>query len=188
MTRLLSSNGELSGRMRRLEDVFDARGRSESLPDYRASQANPASAGAAPASMARPGADVGRPGPMPPRSQGQAQAPGWSAFTGYTLADTPVLSIIALPVVTVELRDGHFYTFNFARHYNAEIAQAAPAEPSPDATKKLAKALRQPSSDGKLWLGLASTVRKLNRKKRKKRKWLFSRPSRRLRAAQRNNR
>lgn len=160
MTRLLSSNTELSGRMRRLEDVFDARGNSESLPDYRASQANPAAAGAA------PNPDVGRPAPGP----GQA----WSAFTGYTLADTPVLSIIALPVMTGELRDGSFYTFDFARHYNAEIAEAAPAEPSPDTTKKLATVLRQPSSDGKLWMGLASTVRKFNRRKRKKSEWLPS--------------
>lgn len=159
MTRLLTSNTDLSGRMRRLEDVFDARGNSESLPDYLTSQ-DPSSTGTAPAAPTHPPtAEVGH----PPRTQ------AWSAFTGYTLSDTPVLSIIALPVVANELRDGHaYYTFDFARRFNGDIAQLAP-EPGQNSTKKLAAVLRQPRTDGKLWLGLASTVRRLNRKKRKTR-------------------
>lgn len=157
MARLLTSNGELSGRMRRLEDVFDARGRSESLPDYHTSQ-DPASIGTtAPTAPAPPAADVG---PLPR-----------TPFSGYTLSDTPVLSIIALPVMTGELRDGHaFYTFDFAKRFNGDIAQLTQVPTAQDATKRLATVMHRPTNNGgKSWLGLASTVRRLNRRKRKKR-------------------
>ena len=40
----------------------------------------------------------------------------WSAFTGYNLGDIPLLSLIALPVTNMEVRDGSFYTSAYAKH------------------------------------------------------------------------
>lgn len=39
----------------------------------------------------------------------------WCVFSGLTLADIPVLSRIALPVIRGEVKDGFFYTERYAR-------------------------------------------------------------------------
>ncbi|TWU75755.1 hypothetical protein ED733_001999 [Metarhizium rileyi] len=124
MTRLLAANASLSGRMRQLEDVFDGQGSDrESLPHYSLSARqrairNPQRAASSTSSVRDTGAGEDQ------SSVNQDTLRALSPFSGYTLADIPVLSIIPLPVVTAELVDGSsFYTFAYARHVNRELGE-----------------------------------------------------------------
>lgn len=127
MTRLLSANTNLSGRMRRLDDVSDRnlRGR-ESLPHYSPPALHPnfwqlpslAPYPGTPAAALLSAADTDTSGD---NADGR---PALSPLTGYTLADIPVLSIILLPVTTNELVDGNpFYTFAYARRVSLDLTE-----------------------------------------------------------------
>ena len=97
MTRLLVGNTKLTARMRELEDVFECRIMDrESLPHYTRTTA-------------------------PPQP---AASDTLSPFSGYTLSDIPVLSIIPIPVLTTELVDGNeFYTFAYARRVSRDLGE-----------------------------------------------------------------
>lgn len=124
MTRLLSSNADLSGRMSTLDDVYGAK------PTAGAPPPNPyhiasASAPVSPVSISSPtpltfsassadfyGSATGVVGLRRPASSPRS----WSTYTGYTLADLPHPSAVALPLTTYELRHGTvFYTVAYAR-------------------------------------------------------------------------
>ncbi|KAK9435742.1 hypothetical protein VB005_10545 [Metarhizium brunneum] len=124
MTRLLAANTNLSGRMRQLEDVFDGQVVDrELLPHYspparqQAFWVPPRLASSA-ASMITTSAGGDQ------RSDNQDTLRVLSPFSGYTLADIPVLSIIPLPVTTAELVDGNeFYTFAYARRVSRDLSE-----------------------------------------------------------------
>ncbi|KHN99707.1 uncharacterized protein MAM_02560 [Metarhizium album ARSEF 1941] len=116
MTRLLAANTDLSGRMRQLEDVFDGQAIDrESLPHYSPPARQqafwvPQRAAPSVSSTTTTSAVGGQ------TCGNQHTLRVLSPFSGYTLADIPVLSIIPLPVTTGELVDGNeFYTFAYAR-------------------------------------------------------------------------
>lgn len=125
MTRLLAANTNLSGRMRQLEDVFDGQAMDrESLPHYSppARQQTfwvPQRLASSAASVVTNGAgneDAG--------SDTQDTLRVLSPFSGYTLADIPVLSIIPLPITTGEVVDGNeFYTFAYARRVSRDLGE-----------------------------------------------------------------
>ncbi|CAM1505103.1 Fc.00g107400.m01.CDS01 [Cosmosporella sp. VM-42] len=100
ITRLLTFNTTLSGRLRGLDDVFNAKTRAGAgLPNYAAvsQNAEPGIAGNGPAC-------IGEAGPLP--------LPQWSTFSGLTLVDIPVLSMVGLPVAMAELMEScQFYAF-----------------------------------------------------------------------------
>ncbi|KAK7413305.1 hypothetical protein QQX98_007815 [Neonectria punicea] len=103
---------------------------------------------------AQPAAKLAAPAPAPPSSAAEVgrtprSSPGWpTTFSGYTLADTAVLSLIRLPVSAGELRgDRDFYSVAFAPQAGYEYGEAVsvfsqPSIRSPSAT---------PSPPGSSW-------------------------------------
>lgn len=62
----------------------------------------------------------------------------WSPFSGYTLADVPVMSIVSLPVTTDELRDGSdVYTAAYARRMGRHLGQLAWSADNQNASKTI---------------------------------------------------
>lgn len=111
--------------MRQLEDVFDGQAMDrESLPHYspRARQQAfwvPPRLASSAASVVTNGAGNGD-----SVSDTQETLRVLSPFSGYTLADIPVLSIIPLPVTTGEVVDGNeFYTFAYARRVSRDLGE-----------------------------------------------------------------
>ncbi|KAG6024736.1 hypothetical protein E4U41_001690 [Claviceps citrina] len=137
MTRLLSANTTLSTRMRQLDDVFDRGrpGRPESLPHYSLPARHarlslpprlaPYPGTAAAMQLSAASADGGVTTADTAEFSGavqRAQQP-LSPLSGYTLADTPVLSMIPLPVITDELTDGTLsYTLSYALRVSRDLA------------------------------------------------------------------
>ncbi|KAK2608831.1 hypothetical protein QQS21_002688 [Conoideocrella luteorostrata] len=136
MTRLISANTDLSGRLRQLEDVFHR----ESLPHYSPPSrhpqfwllprlipyptSSPSSPIPARSSLAVPPGAIGTTGLVSPPSTTEWTPPMLSPLSGYTLADIPILSIIPLPVTTSELVDGNnFYTFAYARRVSHDLSE-----------------------------------------------------------------
>lgn len=148
MTRLLTSNANLSSRMRNLIDIFEARGgrmNREALPHYtRSSGQNslPTPSSSPPTRMATtatPDDTI--------ESEPTSRNRVWSPLSGYTLADVPVLSVIPLPVVTVELRDGNeFYTFAFVRHVSQDLDGFMRRQPGPGSNRGLTAMLSSANS------------------------------------------
>lgn len=156
VTRLLTSNSQLSGRMRGLQQAFshiDLRRSGDSGHEH------------------PHGADSSS------RSDGSCTPPDriWSVYTGYTLSDIPVLSIIALPVMTDEVRDGSdFYTFAFAKEVSEDIGLLMHVQTGPETMKMRMRPANtvsetRPRGDRKKWSGLSSAVKILSRKRRRKR-------------------
>lgn len=110
--------------MRQLEDVFDGQAMDrESLPHYSPSARQqafwvPQRAASSASSIVATGTGGDR------ASDNQDTLRALSPFSGYTLADVPVLSVIPLPVTTGELVDGNeFYTFAYARRVSRDLGE-----------------------------------------------------------------
>lgn len=151
MTRLLSSNSDIALRMRRLRDTFGARSMARrAIPNYapvaqnaprlpadRTSSASSISEASASTSTAsgqsaqQPAAD----------SEATPQPRLWSIFSGYNLADIPVLSMIPLPVLTLELRDNEFYTFDFAQRVSHDLVELMQLDPGQQGTSKMLRVI-----------------------------------------------
>ncbi|KAL6867097.1 hypothetical protein J3F83DRAFT_106567 [Trichoderma novae-zelandiae] len=145
MTRLLSSNSDLALRMRRLRDTFGARSMARrAIPNYapvaqnaprlpadRTSSASSISEASTSTTSAQSGQQTATDGEAapPPRL--------WSIFSGYNLADIPVLSMIPLPVLTLELRDNEFYTFDFAQRVSEDLVELMQLDPGQQGTSKM---------------------------------------------------
>jgi hypothetical protein len=164
MTRLLSSNSDLSLRMRRLRDSFGARSmarRPITIPNYAPAAQNaprlPADRTSSASSISEASASTstsGQSGPQP-TSDGDAittaaavnaaapQPRLWSIFSGYNLADIPVLSMIPLPVLTLELRDNEFYTFDFAQRVSDDLVELMQLDPGQQGTSKMLRIILQ---------------------------------------------
>jgi hypothetical protein len=67
----------------------------------------------------------------------------WSIFSGYNLADIPVLSMIPLPVLTLELRDNEFYTFDFAQRVSDDLVELMQLDPGQQGTSKMLRVILQ---------------------------------------------
>ncbi|TFA98037.1 hypothetical protein CCMA1212_010191 [Trichoderma ghanense] len=146
MTRLLSSNSDLALRMRRLRDTFGARSMARrAIPNYapvaqnaprlpadRTSSASSMSEASASTTSAQSGQQDSEAAP-PPRL--------WSIFSGYNLADIPVLSMIPLPVLTLELRDNEFYTFDFAQRVSDDLVELMQLDPGQQGTSKMLRVI-----------------------------------------------
>lgn len=131
--RLLSSNSELSNRMRTLIDVFaNIHGPAGSLVNYRLAAQQPAvQETVAPSSS----------------SQGSGRRGAWSTLSGYTLADMPIMSVIPIPVTTGELLDGDkFYTFDFARRVSHDLSELMKAEAGQGTSRSLGFILGKPAN------------------------------------------
>lgn len=164
MTRLLSSNSDLSLRMRRLRDSFGARSmarRAIPIPNYAPIAQNaprlPADRTSSASSMSEASASTSTSGQsgQQPTSDGDAipaaaaavatapQPRLWSIFSGYNLADIPVLSMIPLPVLTLELRDNEFYTFDFAQRVSDDLVELMQLDPGQQGTSKMLRVILQ---------------------------------------------
>ncbi|KAL7920214.1 hypothetical protein ACQKWADRAFT_166411 [Trichoderma austrokoningii] len=158
MTRLLSSNSDLSLRMRRLRDSFGARSMARrAIPNYAPVAQNaprlPADRTSSASSMSEASASTSTSGQsgQQPTSDGDgitaaAAAPQprlWSIFSGYNLADIPVLSMIPLPVLTLELRDNEFYTFDFAQRVSDDLVELMQLDPGQQGTSKMLRIILQ---------------------------------------------
>ncbi|KAL6909198.1 hypothetical protein GGI43DRAFT_170775 [Trichoderma evansii] len=157
MTRLLSSNSDLSLRMRRLRDSFGARSmvrRAIQIPNYAPVAQNaprlPADRTSSASSISEASASTSASGQssQQPTSDGDAAAAApqprlWSIFSGYNLADIPVLSMIPLPVLTLELRDNEFYTFDFAQRVSDDLVELMQLDPGQQGTSKMLRVILQ---------------------------------------------
>ena len=127
--RLLSANESLSERMRHLEDVFDGRVlEHESLPHYSPSTRyhsfwlSQRQWPSLTSVMRTPDTTEDAHSTNTRLIEGRDRV--GSPFSGYTLADIPVLSIIPLPVTSTELVDGNqVYTFVYARHVSHDLTE-----------------------------------------------------------------
>lgn len=131
LTRLLSSNADLSARMQSLQDVFLNRGGpSDSLPDYLA-------AANTPRLLQRTPVLTGNRNRL------------WSTLSGYALADIPVLSIIPVPVAIAEVQDGRqFYTFDFARRVSHDLGELMKEDAGQGTSRILGAILGKPMPSG----------------------------------------
>ncbi|GJN69165.1 hypothetical protein PLIIFM63780_000646 [Purpureocillium lilacinum] len=168
MTRLLTSNTVLAARMRQLDDVFDEGGiNRESLPHYSPPARNPQpqsphqsalattpAATAIPSSSSPPppGTDDITPVPSSP-TRTRVQTP----LSGYTLAGIPVLSIIPLPITTIEIFDGpDVYTFAYARRVGRDLGELMQCQAGQGTTRSLGVVLGR-SANGSDAAGSFST-------------------------------
>lgn len=73
---------------------------------------------------------------------------GWSVLASYALADVPVLSVVAIPVTTSELRNGNeFYTFDFAQRVSSDLALLMQCQPGHGTSKMLREILSKPMAN-----------------------------------------
>ncbi|EGR45750.1 uncharacterized protein TRIREDRAFT_110761 [Trichoderma reesei QM6a] len=149
MTRLLSSNSDLALRMRRLRDTFGARSMARrAIPNYAPVAQNaprlPADRTSSASSISEISASTtsGQSG-QHTATDGEAAPPPrlWSIFSGYNLADIPVLSMIPLPVLTLELRDNEFYTFDFAQRVSDDLVELMQLDPGQQGTSKMLRVI-----------------------------------------------
>lgn len=154
MTRLLSSNSDLSLRMRRLRDTFGARSMARrAIPNYapvaqnaprlpadRTSSASSISEASTSAS-GQSGQHAAAAAAAADSSEAVPQPRLWSIFSGYNLADIPVLSMIPLPVLTLELRDNEFYTFDFAQRVSDDLVELMQLDPGQQGTSKMLRVI-----------------------------------------------
>ncbi|KAL7943394.1 hypothetical protein V8C42DRAFT_106297 [Trichoderma barbatum] len=149
MTRLLSSNSDLALRMRRLRDTFSARSMARrAIPNYAPVAQN---APRLPADRTSSASSISEASTSTASGQsGQQTAPDteavpppqlWSIFSGYNLADIPVLSMIPLPVLTLELRDNEFYTFDFAQRVSHDLVELMQLDPGQQGTSKMLRVI-----------------------------------------------
>lgn len=132
IARLLSSNAELTIRMRTLIDVFaHIRGPAASLVNYRlASQREPTEDDLAGSTSSR-----------------SPQTQTWSTLSGYTLADLPIMSVIPIPVTIGELLDGDkYYTFEFARRVSHDLSELMKVEAGQGTSRSLGFILGKPAN------------------------------------------
>ena len=182
ITRLLTSNTHLSARLRSLQSaVGTSRGSDNGNPPTYTPTSQPAML-----LLARTSATSSlNSTSIPPRVLAPSRS-RWSPFSGYMLADVPILSTIALPVTTMELRSGQsFHTFAFARIMAQDLNELLLS--SHDGTRAAAYAHQSSrKSSGSLtsstgcemeksgkerkWpkLGFVNTVKRLNKRKKKK--------------------
>ncbi|KAM0256084.1 hypothetical protein ACHAQJ_005171 [Trichoderma viride] len=151
MTRLLSSNSDLSLRMRRLRDTFGARSMARrAIPNYAPVAQNaprlPADRTSSASSISEASASTSTSAQSGQQAttESDAAAPQprlWSIFSGYNLADIPVLSVIPLPVLTLELRDNEFYTFDFAQRVSHDLVELMQLDPGQQGTSKMLRVI-----------------------------------------------
>ncbi|UNI13944.1 hypothetical protein JDV02_000631 [Purpureocillium takamizusanense] len=154
MTRLLTSNTVLAARMRQLDDVFDeGRINRESLPHYsppahlsQSSQQHRRHSPQRSASVTTPsGAVDPSSSPPPPGADDITSVPSsptrtrvQTPLSGYTLAGIPVLSIIPLPITTIEIFDGpDVYTFAYARRVGRDLGELMQCQAGQGTTRSL---------------------------------------------------
>ncbi|KAH6606954.1 hypothetical protein Trco_006107 [Trichoderma cornu-damae] len=148
MTRLLSSNGDLSLRMRRLRDTFGARSMARrAIPMYAPVAQNaprlPADRTSSASSISEASTAASGQSAQQTTTDSEAapQPRLWSIFSGYNLADIPVLSMIPLPVLTLELRDNEFYTFDFAQRVSHDLVELMQLDPGLQGTSKMLRVI-----------------------------------------------
>lgn len=126
--RLLLSNADLASRMRLLDNLLETRTDILEILLTSASSTDPS------------GRSGGR--TQTPTSQQKAH---WSVFSGYSLADLPVLSSIPLPVDIVEVRDGaQFYTVDYSRRISQDLDELMRNEAGRGTSKTLGFILGKP--------------------------------------------
>lgn len=169
MTRLLSSNADLSGRMATLEDSFGAKPIASSPPPNPYQAMSPASSPLLPpADLYGSLAGVGPSRPSSPRS--------WSTFSGYTLADLPNPSAVALPLTTYDLREGTvFYTIAYARQASQDSGESVQSQPASVKTpaetivpRSVPSRKGPPSEKAADWSSFASKMKRFGRRRRDK--------------------
>lgn len=148
MTRLLSSNSDLALRMRRLRDTFGARSMARrAIPNYAPVAQNaprlPADRTSSASSISEASASTasGQSGQQATDSEVVPPPQLWSIFSGYNLADITVLSMIPLPVLTLELRDNEFYTFDFAQRVSDDLVELMQLDPGQQGTSKMLRVI-----------------------------------------------
>lgn len=174
MSRLLSSNIDLSGRMAILEDVFGAKPSAGGTPPYdgRLSPLSPGFGICAPS--------VGHDFYFSPASGSSTSnvlrnsTSSWSTFSHFTFADlSGTISAVALPLTTYDLRHGNaFYTVAYAREasHDSGDSNSLPDQHVKAPSEALAVPIEvpHPVKTGSDWAGFASKVRRLGRKRREK--------------------
>ncbi|RFU75713.1 hypothetical protein TARUN_6472 [Trichoderma arundinaceum] len=148
MTRLLSSNSDLSLRMRRLRDTFGARSMARrAIPNYAPVAQNaprlPADRTSSASSISEASTSTSGQSAQQATTESEAvpQPRLWSIFSGYNLADIPVLSMIPMPVLTLELRDNEFYTFDFAQRVSHDLVELMQLDPGQQGTSKMLRVI-----------------------------------------------
>lgn len=69
----------------------------------------------------------------------------WSVLSGYTLADLPGLSLVPLPVDTIDVRDGsEFYTCDYARRVSRDLDELMQDKAGQGTSKTLGVILGRP--------------------------------------------
>jgi hypothetical protein len=177
MTRLLSSNADLSGRMATLEDAFGAKPIASSPPPNPYHAISPASSPLIPPGADLYGSMLGSVGPSRPSTPRC-----WSTFSGMTLADLPNPSAVALPLTTYDLRHGTvFYTIAYARQASQDSGaslseqsqQSQQSQHHPAPVKKPTETITvprngPPSEKAADWSGFASKMKRLGLRRRDK--------------------
>ncbi|KAL7935128.1 hypothetical protein V8C35DRAFT_27223 [Trichoderma chlorosporum] len=149
MTRLLSSNRDLALRMRRLRDTFGARSMArraipncapvaQNAPRLPADRTSSASSISEASASTASGQSTQQPAA---ETEAVPQPRLWSIFSGYNIADIPVLSMIPLPVLTLELRDNEFYTFDFAQRVSEDLVELMQLDPGQQGTSKMLRVI-----------------------------------------------
>lgn len=128
LTRILTSDTALSHRMRFLQGASNGAVIMDrnAPPHYSVSDPEAPPPSSPPRSAPPRPAPPSRPAPSDPDSPAPYRSRAASPFSGYTLADIPVMSIVSLPVTTDELRDGSdVYTAAYARRMGRHLGQLA---------------------------------------------------------------
>ncbi|KAK5989748.1 hypothetical protein PT974_08008 [Cladobotryum mycophilum] len=122
MTRLLTSNSDLAMRMRRLRDLYGIRAMARgTIPNHAPAAEN---APRLPADRTSSSSSLSSSSSGPQSTTDSPQPKIWSILSGYSIANIPILSMIPLPVATLELREGNiFYTFDFARRVSRDLVE-----------------------------------------------------------------
>ncbi|KAM6488347.1 hypothetical protein HDV62DRAFT_25502 [Trichoderma sp. SZMC 28011] len=146
MTRLLSSNSDIALRMRRLRDTFGARSMARrAIPNYAPIAQNaprlPADRTSSASSISEGSTSAASGQQTAAETEAVPQPRLWSIFSGYNLADIPVLSMIPLPVLTLELRDNEFYTFDFAQRVSHDLVELMQLDPGQQGTSKMLRVI-----------------------------------------------
>ncbi|KAG6069280.1 hypothetical protein E4U16_007455 [Claviceps sp. LM84 group G4] len=158
MKRLLSAKPSLSAQMRQLDAVFDHHGRlsRESLPDYTLPARHP-QFWLLPRLTPYPGTAES----LEPDGAGAGagtHTQSSSPLSGYTLADIPILSMIPLPVTTIELTDGAlYYTLAYARRVSHDLGELMQNQTGQGTSRSLGVILGRTNTDTGIGASSSST-------------------------------
>lgn len=130
---MLNSNAELAARLRTMNRLYASRGDSVDV-------------------LVAPSEDDMQHAPVTIRRSSLSQNLGmahvphiWSVLSGYTLADLPGLSLVPLPVDTIDVRDGsEFYTCDYARRVSRDLDELMQEQAGQGTSKTLGVILGRP--------------------------------------------